>query len=66
MIVTFRNWVRTLSFDTSNAEDLVLLKEWIIRANNSLKISDENSMEYKIAIKIKENIPNFLWSLFTT
>lgn len=66
MVVTFDTYLTTKVFDTAKPKDLVELKEWIIRANNSLKVADSESKEYKLSLKIKENIPEILWHLFTT
>lgn len=66
MIITFDTYLTTKVFDTAKSEDLVELVEWIHRANNSLNISDVESKEYKLSLKIKENIPEILWHLFTT
>lgn len=66
MIVTFDTYLTTKVFDTTNPEDLVELSEWIHRANNSLIVADVESKEFKLSLKIKENIPEILWHLFTT
>lgn len=66
MIITFDTYLTTKVFDTAKPEDLVELIEWIHRANNSLNIFDVESKEYKLSLKIKENIPEILWNLFTT
>lgn len=66
MIITFDTYLTIKVFDTAKLEDLVELVEWIHRANNSLNIFDVESKEYKLSLKIKENIPEILWHLFTT
>lgn len=66
MIVTFDTYLSCKVFDTANSEDLVELSEWIHRANNSLIVANVESKEYKLSLKIKENIPENLWHLFTT
>ena len=57
MIVTFDTYLTTKVFDTAKPEDLVELIEWIHRANNSLIVANVESKEYKLSLKIKENIP---------
>lgn len=66
MIITFDTYLTTKVFDTAKSEDLVELSEWIHRANNSLIVANVESKEYKLSLKIKENIPENLWHLFTT
>lgn len=66
MIVTFDTYLTTKVFDTAKSEDLVELKEWVIRANNSLIVANVESKEFKLSLKIKENIPEILWHLFAT